>query len=195
LLSENASFENVMIFVPPSMYICSILSSLLCYNFKIYSFSFITFWVSSFWCLVLDMLSLFFKHSDVYNISYALFLMSGRPCNVSEILADLVETIRPLAQNQKRVIELSQLSLTLLAAVEEPALRQAFSNLIEGALLRTRVGGKVAIVSTDAPAGGTLVLIDDDGPDMHYMVTSVHSRYLFCLCTFLFNKLEIVSCM
>ncbi|MCI52047.1 putative ATP binding protein, partial [Trifolium medium] len=47
------------------------------------------------------------------------------------------------------------------------------SNLIEGALLRTRVGGKVAIVSTDAPAGGTLVLIDDDGPDMHYMVTSL----------------------
>jgi hypothetical protein len=167
----------------------------LCYNFKIYLISFITFWVSSFWCLVLDMLSLFLKHSDVYNISYALFLMSGRPCNVSEILADLVETIRPLAQNQKRVIELSQLSLTLLAAVEEPALRQAFSNLIEGALLRTRVGGKVAIVSTDAPAGGTLVLIDDDGPDMHYMVTSVHCRYLFCLCTFLFNKLEIVSCM
>ncbi|CAJ2677133.1 unnamed protein product [Trifolium pratense] len=97
-----------------------------------------------------------------------------RPCNVSEILADLVETIRPLALNQKRVIELSQLSSTLLAAVEEPALRQAFSNLIEGALLRTRVGGKVAIVSTDAPAGGTLVLIDDDGPDMHYM-TQMHS--------------------
>ncbi|MCI05790.1 putative ATP binding protein, partial [Trifolium medium] len=34
--------------------------------------------------------------------------------------------------------------------------------------------GKVAIVSTDAPAGGTLVLIDDDGPDMHYM-TQMHS--------------------
>jgi len=121
--------------------------------------------------------------------------MSGRPCNVSEVLADLVDTIKPLAQNQKRVIEHSLLSSPLLAAVEEPALRQAFSNLIEGALLRTHVGGKVTIVSTSAPAGGTLVLIDDDGPDMHYMVTSVHSHYLLCLCTFLFNKLEIISCM
>ncbi|KAL2343106.1 hypothetical protein Fmac_004391 [Flemingia macrophylla] len=97
-----------------------------------------------------------------------------RPCNVSEVLADLVDSVRPLAQSQKRVVELSELSSPLLAAVEEPALRQAFSNLIEGALLRTHVGGKVEIVSTAAPAGGTLVLIDDDGPDMHYM-TQMHS--------------------
>ncbi|OIW00388.1 hypothetical protein TanjilG_05738 [Lupinus angustifolius] len=97
-----------------------------------------------------------------------------RPCNVSEVLADLVDAAKPLAQNQKRVLELSEPSPPLLAAVEEPALRQAFSNLIEGALLRTRVGGKVEIVSTAAPAGGTLVLIDDDGPDMHYM-TQTHS--------------------
>ncbi|KAK7318665.1 hypothetical protein RJT34_03370 [Clitoria ternatea] len=92
-----------------------------------------------------------------------------RPCNVSEVLADLVDSVRPLAQSQKRVVQLSELSSPSLAAVEEPALRQAFSNLIEGALLRTHVGGKVEIVSIAAPAGGTLVLIDDDGPDMHYM--------------------------
>ncbi|XP_027363967.1 chloroplast sensor kinase, chloroplastic isoform X2 [Abrus precatorius] len=97
-----------------------------------------------------------------------------RPCNVSEVLTDLVDSVRPLAQNQKRVVELREHSSPLLAAVEEPALRQAFSNLIEGALLRTHVGGKVEIVSTAAPAGGTLVLIDDDGPDMHYM-TQMHS--------------------
>lgn len=115
--------------------------------------------------------------------------MSGRPCNVSEVLVDMVDTIRPLALNQKRVIELSQLSSPLLAAVAEPELRQAFSNLIEGALLRTHVGGKVAIVSNATPAGDTLVCIDDDGPDMHYMVTSVHSPYFLSICTVLFNKL------
>ncbi|XP_061365716.1 chloroplast sensor kinase, chloroplastic [Gastrolobium bilobum] len=97
-----------------------------------------------------------------------------RPCNVSEVLADLVDSVRPLAQSQKRVVELSELSSPLQAAVEEPALRQAFSNLIEGALLRTQVRGKVEIVSTAAPAGGALVIIDDDGPDMHYM-TQMHS--------------------
>ena len=113
--------------------------------------------------------------------------MSGRSCNVSQVLEDLVDSVRPLAQGQKRVVELSELSSSpLLAAVEEPALRQAFSNLIEGALLRTHVGGKVEIVSTAAPAGGTLVLIDDDGPDMHYMVTSAHSHSDSLLCLLIF---------
>lgn len=97
--------------------------------------------------------------------------MSGRPCNVSEVLADLVDAARPLAHNQKRMIELNEFSSPLLAAVEGPALRQAFSNLIEGALLRTHVGGKVEIMCAAAPAGGTLVIIDDDGPDMQYMVS------------------------
>ncbi|KAJ7956773.1 chloroplast sensor kinase, chloroplastic [Quillaja saponaria] len=97
-----------------------------------------------------------------------------RPCNVSEVLGDLVDAVRPLAHKQQRVVQLSELSSPLLVAVEEPALRQALSNLIEGALLRTQVGGKVEIVSTDAPAGATLIIIDDDGPDMHYM-TQMHS--------------------
>ncbi|ONI30354.1 hypothetical protein PRUPE_1G246300 [Prunus persica] len=82
--------------------------------------------------------------------------------------------IRPLAQNQQRVVELNELGTSLQVAVEEPALRQALSNLIESALLRTHTGGKVEIVSTGAPAGGVLVVIDDDGPDMHYM-TQMHS--------------------
>ncbi|XWS69091.1 hypothetical protein CRYUN_Cryun04dG0149600 [Craigia yunnanensis] len=80
-----------------------------------------------------------------------------RPCNVSDILTDLVDAVRPLAHKQQRIVELSELSQPLQVAVEEPALRQALSNLIEGALLRTQVGGKVEIVSTSAPAGGTLL--------------------------------------
>ncbi|KAK4402717.1 Chloroplast sensor kinase, chloroplastic [Sesamum angolense] len=77
--------------------------------------------------------------------------------------------IRPLAQKQQRVVELCDLSRSFKVAVEEPALRQALSNLIEGALLRTEVGGRIEIVCTEAPAGGALVIIDDDGPDMHFM--------------------------
>ncbi|KAL2547111.1 Chloroplast sensor kinase [Forsythia ovata] len=97
-----------------------------------------------------------------------------RPCNVSEVLEDLVGAIKPLAHNQQRAVKLCELQRSLEAAVEEPALRQALSNLIEGALLRTEVGGKVEIVSTGAPAGGALIIIDDDGPDMQYM-TQMHS--------------------
>ncbi|XP_021746511.1 chloroplast sensor kinase, chloroplastic-like [Chenopodium quinoa] len=99
---------------------------------------------------------------------------SIRPCNVSDIVVDLVGAAQPLALNQKRRLELCEFSQYLPVAIEEPALRQALSNLIEGALLRTHVGGKVEIVSIGAPAGGALVVIDDDGPDMHYM-TQMHS--------------------
>ncbi|KAI3930977.1 hypothetical protein MKW98_030216 [Papaver atlanticum] len=99
---------------------------------------------------------------------------SIRPCNVSHLLVDLVDAAGPLVHKQKRTLELTALSLSLQVAVEESALRQALSNLVEGALLRTHVGGKVEVVSTGAPAGGALVLIDDDGPDMHYM-TQMHS--------------------
>ncbi|EPS63646.1 chloroplast sensor kinase, partial [Genlisea aurea] len=97
-----------------------------------------------------------------------------RPCKISDVLRDLVEAITPLAHMQRRVVELCDTSQSLEVAVEEPALRQAFSNLIDGAVLRTDVGGEVQIVSTGAPAGGALVIIDDDGPDMLYM-TQMHS--------------------
>ena len=108
-------------------------------------------------------------------------LLSGRPCNVSDVLVDLIGAAQPLAQNQKRVLELSEYSHHLPVAVEEPAVRQALGNLIEGALLRTHVGGKVEIVSVGAPAGGALVVIDDDGPDMHYMVRLSMSYNMYLL--------------
>ncbi|XP_028114613.1 chloroplast sensor kinase, chloroplastic isoform X1 [Camellia sinensis] len=99
-----------------------------------------------------------------------------RPCNVSGVLEDLVGAVKPLAHKQQRMVELRGLSHSLQVAVEEPALRQALSNLIEGALLRTHVGGKVEIVSIGAPAGGVLVIIDDDGLDMHYMFISLQTQ-------------------
>lgn len=112
-----------------------------------------------------------------------------RPCNVSSVLQDLVGAVEPLASKQQRMVELCELSHSLQVDVEEPALRQALSNLIEGALLRTQVGGKVEIVSTGAPAGGALVVIDDDGPDMHCM-TQMHSLAPFGADLFSEDKFE-----
>lgn len=117
-----------------------------------------------------------FKFSSLLPLS----ITQGRPCDVSDVLADLVEAVSPLAHKQQRLIKLSELEQALQVAIEEPALRQALSNLIEGALLRTHVGGRVEIVCMRAPAGGALVVIEDDGPDMHYMV--ITSAYLFALC-------------
>lgn len=110
-----------------------------------------------------------------------LVIVLGRPCNVSEVLSDLVEAVQPLASNQQRSVQLSERCQSLQVAIEEAALRQALSNLIEGALLRTHVRGKVEIVSIEAPAGGALVVIDDDGPDMQYMVrlSTFHATSFF----------------
>ncbi|KDP26689.1 hypothetical protein JCGZ_17847 [Jatropha curcas] len=111
-----------------------------------------------------------------------------RPCNVSEVLSDLVQAVQPLACHQQRSVELTNCQ-SLQVAIEEPALRQALSNLIEGALLRTHVRGKVEIASAEAPAGGALIVIDDDGPDMHYM-TQMHSLTPFGAELFTENMIE-----
>lgn len=104
---------------------------------------------------------------------FLFWLLSGRPCDLCALLKDLVEGALPLAYNQQRTIDLTGIAHPLHVAVEESALRQALSNLIEGALLRTQHGGRVQIYAGEAPAGGTLVVIDDDGPDMQYMVRKV----------------------
>ncbi|ERN13842.1 chloroplast sensor kinase, chloroplastic isoform X1 [Amborella trichopoda] len=97
-----------------------------------------------------------------------------RPCNVSKVLAELVGAADLLVKMQQRSLLLREFSMPLEAAIEESALHQALSNLVEGALLRTQVGGKVEIIAIEAPGGGVLIVLDDDGPDMHYM-TQMHS--------------------
>ncbi|PWZ12592.1 hypothetical protein Zm00014a_011181 [Zea mays] len=97
------------------------------------------------------------------------FVVVGRPCDLCDVLKDLVAGALPLAYKQQRTLDLTEISHPLHVAVEESALRKALSNLIEGALLRTQHGGVVQICAVEAPAGGALVVIDDDGPDMQYM--------------------------
>ncbi|KAG0458207.1 hypothetical protein HPP92_023364 [Vanilla planifolia] len=112
-----------------------------------------------------------------------------RTCNASEVLKDLVAAAAAIASKQQRSLELSELDDPLPVVVEESDLRQALSNLIEGSLLRTRAGGKVEIYGVRAPAGGVLVLIDDNGPDMHYM-TQMHSLTPFGADLFSGSKVE-----
>ncbi|XP_075096620.1 chloroplast sensor kinase, chloroplastic isoform X2 [Nicotiana tabacum] len=112
-----------------------------------------------------------------------------RPCSVSDVLVDLVGAVAPLAHEQRRAVLLSEVPRSLQVPIEEPALRQALGNLIEGALLRIQAGGKVEIVATGAPAGGALVIIDDDGLDMHYM-TQMHSLAPFGADLFSEDKVE-----
>ncbi|XP_073014079.1 chloroplast sensor kinase, chloroplastic [Typha latifolia] len=126
-----------------------------------------------------SLLPLGFERKDIEMSMPPLWLIplqqhGTRPCNASDVLKDLVDAAVPLANKQQRSLELSETSEPLQVAVEESALRQALSNLIEGALLRTKVGGKVQIYAGGAPAGGALIVIDDDGPDMQYM-TQMHS--------------------
>ncbi|GJV08813.1 chloroplast sensor kinase, chloroplastic [Tanacetum coccineum] len=91
----------------------------------------------------------------------------------NEIPYDIIEDIMVLGDHMKdtlqQLLEAVQVTKTLEVVVEEPAIQQALSNLIKGALLRTNVGAMVEIVSTSAPVGRALIIIDDDGPDMHYM--------------------------
>ena len=83
---------------------------------------------------------------------------------------DLVRAAATLAHKQKQFLKFSDDSNPLEVAVEESALRQALSNLFEGALLRTNIDDEVEVIASWALDGGMLIIIDDDDPDMHYMV-------------------------
>ena len=83
--------------------------------------------------------------------------MSDKSCNVSDVLADLVRGAAPLADRQKRFLKFSDDSNLLEVVVEESA-------------LRTNIDVEVEVIASWAPAGGVLVIIDDDGLDMHDMV-------------------------
>lgn len=127
--------------------------------------------------MVLEIVNNSFYFSFSFWLVFFLFTSSPeRPCSVSDVLVDLVGAVAPLAHEQRRAVLLSEVPRSLQVPIEEPALRQALGNLIEGALLRIQAGGKVEIVATGAPAGGALVIIDDDGLDMHYMV-KCHELY------------------
>lgn len=97
-----------------------------------------------------------------------------RPCNVSKLLSDLVNAGDALAHSQQQTLQLIECTPLLQAAIEETALRQALSNLLDSALLRVPGGGWVKVEATEAPGGGVLVVIDDNGPDMSLM-TQTHS--------------------
>ncbi|XP_020246691.1 chloroplast sensor kinase, chloroplastic-like isoform X2 [Asparagus officinalis] len=124
-------------------------------------------------------------HDPTYNHqeSFKPFLSDYHVREPEEDIAQKMDALLPLGSKRKNVeipmpplllapIQkhgISEVSHPLHVAVEESALRQALSNLIEGALLRTQIGGRVEIYATSAPAGGTFIAIDDNGPDMHYM--------------------------
>lgn len=97
-----------------------------------------------------------------------------RPCNVSKLLSELVNAGDALAHSQQQTLQLIESTPLLQAAIEETALRQALSNLLDSALLRVPGGGWVKVEATEAPGGGVLVVIDDNGPDMSLM-TQTHS--------------------
>ncbi|MCO5597705.1 hypothetical protein L7F22_051786 [Adiantum nelumboides] len=88
-------------------------------------------------------------------------------CDVSNILIDLVNSGAILAQRKGQAVELKQNRADgpYCAAIDEYSLRQAFSNLLDSSLQHILPGGWVKVEVMQAPGGGVLVTIDDNGPD------------------------------
>ncbi|KAG6552121.1 hypothetical protein Mapa_006430 [Marchantia paleacea] len=93
-----------------------------------------------------------------------------RQCNVSEVLYQLVRAGSSLAQQKSQTLQLNSTTLPLIAAIEELALRQALSNLLEYSIQHTPAGGWIRADAARAPGGGVLVVIEDNGPDMGLVV-------------------------
>ncbi|KAL3681979.1 hypothetical protein R1sor_000001 [Riccia sorocarpa] len=91
-------------------------------------------------------------------------------CNVTEVLYQLVRAGSSLAQRRSQTLQFNSTTTTLIAAVEELALRQALSNLLEYSIQHTPEGGWIRADAAKAPGGGVLVVIEDNGPDMGLVV-------------------------
>lgn len=93
-------------------------------------------------------------------------------CDVYELLIDLVASGAALAHQRGQALELKEKSqgAPFLAAVNESSLRQALSNLLESSLQHTLPDGWVKVEVMQAPGGGVLVVIDDNGPDLSLML-------------------------
>ena len=92
---------------------------------------------------------------------------------MSKLLVDLVTTGAVLANKKGKILELRQNSQDspYVAAVDESALLQAFSNLLEGSLQHILPGGWVKVELMRAPGGGVLAVIDNNGPDLSLMAS------------------------
>ncbi|MCO5558191.1 hypothetical protein L7F22_011770 [Adiantum nelumboides] len=88
-------------------------------------------------------------------------------CDVSNILIDLVNSGAILARRKGQAVELKHNPADgpYCAAIDEYSLRQAFSNLLDSSLQHILPGGWVNVEVMQAPGGGVLVTIDDNGPD------------------------------
>lgn len=91
-----------------------------------------------------------------------------KSCDVSKLLIDLVGSGAVLAHQKGQALELKENlhDAPFLAAIDESSLRQAFSNLLDSSLQHTLPGGWVKVEVMQAPGGGVLVVIDDNGPDL-----------------------------
>ncbi|KAH7295636.1 hypothetical protein KP509_27G058100 [Ceratopteris richardii] len=88
-------------------------------------------------------------------------------CDVLKTLSDLVNSGVALARRKGQTLELKQRPTDgpFYAAIDEYSLRQAFSNLIDSSLQHILPGGWVKVKVMQAPGGGVLVIIEDNGPD------------------------------
>ncbi|KAL2610791.1 hypothetical protein R1flu_022483 [Riccia fluitans] len=91
-------------------------------------------------------------------------------CNVSDVLYQLVRAGSSLAQQRSQTLQFNSTTMPLIAAIEELALRQALSNLLEYSIQHTPEGGWIRADAAKAPGGGVLVVIEDNGPDMGLVV-------------------------
>ncbi|KAJ7571750.1 hypothetical protein O6H91_01G175600 [Diphasiastrum complanatum] len=90
-----------------------------------------------------------------------------RTCDVADVLLKLVKAANGLALTKNQTLQLnSPHAFPLIAAVEEDILHHALSRLLDGVLQHSPSGGWVRAEVMQAPGGGVLVLIEDNGPDM-----------------------------
>lgn len=100
---------------------------------------------------------------DNARLQAGTFRLDIQDVEVGELLAQVVDSLVPMAQARGQNLELDRPSLPLALQADPGRLEQVFANLIHNAIKFTPPGGRVRVRAIDAPAGAR-VEVADTGP-------------------------------
>lgn len=101
--------------------------------------------------------------SELLSVSSPLEV-SPRPEPIRPWLRDLVEALRPMAEDRGVELRLDDAGAPEQAPIDRRHLEQAVSAIVTNAIEMTPAGGRVGVAVRTAPEGSWELLVEDDGP-------------------------------
>jgi len=100
---------------------------------------------------------------DLSRLNHAKIKLQLTPVNLSQIIQQAIETIRPLIDQKKHDLTISNPEEDVIFIADHHRLIQVLSNLLSNAARYTEVGGKIALHASVSAENHLLIEVSDNG--------------------------------